>query len=121
MNDESIFQNAVAQDKYGESYTHDYYVSKINQFTDEDGFKIPIYSYYVSNSNSVNNRLENFYSKVRINNHPDDKGGLLDLRDNYQLVHNLCKYTMLMIADKNPDGGNADGLRKAAKNLSFIS
>ena len=61
---------------------------------------------------------------MRINNKPGDKGGLLDLTQKTNLVSNLCSYTMRMIADKNPDGGDAVGLREAAviasRGIAFI-
>jgi hypothetical protein len=36
-----------------------------------------------------------------------------------KLAELFCKYTMLMIAKKNSGKGNAEGLIKAAKGLSF--
>ena len=98
--------NESLQAQYGESTTWDAQLDKIKKFEDEDGFKIPVQSFYVSSSNKVNSTLEEFYSKLRVNNSLDDKGRLLNLSHRESLVLSLCVYTMNMIAEKNPDGGN---------------
>ena len=72
-------------------------------------------SFYVSSGNNVKAPLEEFYSKLRVNNTLEDKGRLLNLSHKESLVYSLCVYTMNMIADKNPDGGNQGLLQSLAK------
>ena len=98
--------NESLQAQYGESTTWDAQLDKIKKFEDEDGFKIPVQSFYVSGGNTVNSTLEEFYTKLRVNNTLEDKGRLLNLKHRESLVFSLCVYTMNMIAEKNPDGGN---------------
>ena len=43
----------------------------------------------------------------------------MDVNDKTKLVELFCRYTMRMIAKKNSKAGNAEGLLKAAKGLSF--
>ena len=43
-----------------------------------------------------------------------DKGRLLNLNNKQSLVMSLCVYTMNMIADKNPEGGNQIMLKSIA-------
>ena len=74
-------------------------------------------SFYVSNGNRVSSTLEEFYSKLRVNNSVDDKGRLLNLNKRERLVYSLCAYTMNLIADKNPDGGNKDLLHSLAREM----
>ncbi len=50
--------------------------------------------------------MEKFYSKLRVNNTLQDKGRLLNLKNKQSLVVSLCVYTMNMIGDKNPEGGD---------------
>ena len=92
------------QAKYGESTTLDAHVDKIKSFEDKDGFKIPVQSYYVTSENKVNHTLEEFYSKLRVNNNLKDNGRLLNLRNKMSLVQKLCSLTINIIADKNPEG-----------------
>ena len=111
--------NENAQNKFGESATYDTYVSKINQFTDPKNFKIPIYSFYLTHDNKPNLELEQFFRKLRINNEPEDNELLMDFSKKTNFVTALCKYTMIMVAKKNLSFGNADGLKKAAMNLTY--
>ena len=92
-------------------------MKNIREFVDPDGFSVPVYTFYLTNDNKPNQNLEQFYNTMRVNNQNGDKGGLLDLSKNSSLVANLCEYTMRMIADKNPDAGDAEGLRQAAMNV----
>ncbi len=109
--------NESLQAKYGESTTWDAQHDKIKRFEDEDGFRIPVQSYYVSTGNRANPTLEEFYSKLRVNNELDDKGRLLNLVHKENLVLSLCIATMKKIADKNPDGGNNILLNSLAVDL----
>jgi hypothetical protein len=59
--------NDHLQAKYGESTTWETQLDKIKRFEGDDGFKIPVQSFYVSSGNKVNTTLEEFYSKLRVN------------------------------------------------------
>ncbi len=50
--------------------------------------------------------MKEFFDKIRINNEPGDEGGLLDVSDQNKLAELFCKYTMRMIAKKNPESGD---------------
>jgi hypothetical protein len=91
------------QAKYGESTTWEAQLDKIKSFEDKDGFKIPVQSFYVTSDNKVKYSLEEFYSKLQVNNYLDNRGRLLNLNNNMRLVYSLCVSTMNMIADKNPE------------------
>lgn len=74
------------QAKYGESTTWEAQLDKIRLFEDKEGFKIPVQSYYVTGDNKVNHSLEEFYSKLHVNNYLEDRGRLLKLNDKMSLV-----------------------------------
>jgi hypothetical protein len=60
--------NDHLQAKYGDSTTWDTQLDKIKRFEGDDSFKIPVQSFYVSSGNKVNSTLEEFFSKLRVNN-----------------------------------------------------
>jgi hypothetical protein len=77
-------------------------------------FGIPVQSFYVQSENKKDKDLEVFYSNLRVNNDLDDNGRLLNLNHKESLVTSLCVYTMNMIAEKNPNGGNMEKLLSLA-------
>ena len=62
-----------------------------------------------------------FFSELRLNNEPDDSWGEIEMNQNSQekLASIFAEFTMKKIAEKNPFGGNAEGLRQAARNIVF--
>jgi hypothetical protein len=92
---------------------------KIEQFPGDDGIKIPIYSFYLKNWQDEKD-LKKFYGNIRINNEADDEWGLINVHEKTKIVEVLCRYTMRMIARKNPTGGNAQGLIEKSRNLTFL-
>lgn len=81
-------------------------------------------SLYVSSDNKAKAPLEEFYSRLRVNNTLEERGRLLNLSHGENLVSSLCVYTMNMIAEKNPEGGNKVLLQSLAgemhrKQLAF--
>ena len=73
--------------------------------------------------------MSEFFSNIRVDydaeeakdpKEPKDPNeGLLDVNDKMKLAELFCKYTMLMIAKKNSNSGDAKALIIAAKGLSF--
>lgn len=102
--------NDNLQAKYGPSETWNEQLDKIKRFEDEDGFKVQVQSFYVDDNNKIDTKLDDFYSKLRVNNTMKDNGRLLNLKNPKSLVESLSVYTMKMIADKNPDGGDKEKL-----------
>ena len=98
--------NETLQNQYGNSTTWEEQLERIQKFEDADGFKIPVQSFYVSSANKHIPLLQEFYSNLRVNNAKEDKVRLLNLNHKQSLILSLCEYTIDMIADKNPDGGN---------------
>jgi hypothetical protein len=52
-----------------------------------------------------------------VNNSLKDNGRLLNLKEPQGLVQSLCVYTMNMIAEKNPEGGNKEQLLNIAAEM----
>jgi len=61
---------------------------------------------------------------VRLNNQADDSWGEIDMSEEElsqnKLASIFAEFTMKKVAEKNPQIGNAEGLKQAARNIVFL-
>ena len=107
-----------AEIAFGTSTTWKEQLKRIKNF-EAGGVKIPIYSFYLKSSQFEKNikQVDDFFTKIRINNEAKDDGGLIDVKDKLKLAQLFCKYTMRMIAKKNPNSGDKATLINLSNNI----